>query len=117
MPNSKKKKNEEILETWTNLKEKINTLLSDLDSIKVNKETIIERYEKKLKEKNERIARLEESDDENGSDFINFRQAVLQEVKLMLRTPINATTEQLLETLKNLRKDYRKLRGLDSGPE
>ena len=63
------------------------------------------------------IARLEESDGENGSDFINFRQAVLQEVKLMVTTSINVNNEQLLETLKNLRKDYRKLRGLDSGPK
>ena len=109
---------ENLQEFGFDLKEKINTLLSDLDSIKVNKEAIIERYEKKLKEKNEKIARLEEgSDSKSESDLINFRQAILQEVKLMIRTPINASTEQLLETLKNLRKDYRKLRGLDSGPE
>ena len=35
----------------------------------------------------------------------------------MVMTSINVNNEQLLETLKNLRKDYRKLRGLDSGPE
>lgn len=98
------------------LKKKITSLLSDLDSTKINQEAIIERYEKKLKEKNEAITRLEQTGLGDDQAFL-FHQAVLQEIRLMISIPVNVSNEQFLETVKNLRKDYRKLRGFDEGSE
>ena len=57
MPNNQKT---EIIEVWTTLKDKITALLSDLDSFKSNQEVIMERYEKKIKEKNKEMTKLEE---------------------------------------------------------
>src|SRR5437762_13959755 len=74
--NKKKKKTEEVLETWNSLKEKISSLLSDLDSFKVNQEVIIERYEKKLRVKSKDFEEL----DREHEDLTNYVSEVRRKV-------------------------------------
>lgn len=91
MTNPQKK--QEIIETWTSLKEKIITLLSE------------------LRKKNELITKLEQKNLEaNSNNTSTFFKAVVEEVKLMtgtpLEKPVNVSEHELLEVLKRLRKDY-----------
>ncbi|CAI2199401.1 8161_t:CDS:2, partial [Funneliformis geosporum] len=60
----------------------------DLDSTKSNQTVVIERYEKRLQAKNEQIIKLETKLEED--DPGTFHQAVLREIRLMIRIPANA---------------------------
>jgi hypothetical protein len=80
-------------------------------------EQLVNNYQTKLRAKEEAIRELQEERFNTPTSLENFRLQVFEEVRLMVRTPINFDNDQLLETLKRLRKDYRRLRGFDSGPE
>ena len=71
-----KKKKTEIIEVWGRLKEKITVLLSDLDSFKSNQEVIIERYEKKLREKSKESEEWEKDYKELNDLVTEVRRAI-----------------------------------------
>jgi archaellum component FlaC len=89
------KKTEEVLEAWSSLKSKINALLSDLDSFKANQEVIIERYEKKLRDKSKEFEELEEG----YKDLANF----VSEVRRKVVNSPNISQQSVLDIL-NRRK-------------
>ena len=72
----KKKKNSKLIEVWGRLKEKILVLLSDLDSFKSNQEVIIERYEKKLREKSKEAEEWEKDYKELNDLVTEVRRAI-----------------------------------------
>ena len=87
----KKKKKTEIIEVWGRLKEKITVLLSDLDSLKVNKEQMMERYEGKLKDKNREIEEWGQEGKDMAERINQARRAIM--------TSSNVDRQKLLDIL------------------
>ena len=99
-----------VLETWTSLKDKIGELIDNLTSQKEINEQIVTNYQTKLRTKEETIRELE------SRVFAgNFVSEVRKEINLMVKypLPVNSSNEQILESLKIIRQDLRRQRGLD----
>ena len=78
------------------MKEKITTLLSDLDSFKSNQEVIIERYEKKITEKIREIERWEKDYEEMAE--------VVGEIRNMAVTAYNVVGKQQILDILNKKR-------------
>lgn len=98
MTNPQKKNSQMILEIWTELKEKILELQGNHQADQLLKESMMERYEKKLREKETLIHSYES---ESILKLAELRNKIIHELKLS----INAPDQQIISTLqKRLRK-------------